>query len=56
MDRRSKKRIAGLKTKLETLRKKLAGARAQEDEPGEVKALEVQIEAAQAEISRLKNG
>jgi hypothetical protein len=55
MDKRTKKRIAGLRTKLETLRIKLEGARAQEDEPGEVVALEAQITKARADLERLKS-
>lgn len=56
MDKRTKKRIAGLRTKIQTLQKKLAGAKAQEDEPGEVAALEKEIAKAHADIEALKKG
>ncbi len=55
MDRRTKKRIAGLRTKLDTLAKKLAGAKAQADDPGEVGRVEAQIQQARDEITRLKS-
>ena len=54
MDKRTKKRIAGLKTKLDTLGRKLKGARAQEDEPGEVARIEAEIASVQEELARLR--
>ncbi len=56
MDKRAKKRIAGLRTKIETLRRKHAGASAQEDTPGEAKKLEDEIAECLAEIAKLKKG
>lgn len=54
MDGREKKRLEVIKQKLQMLRQKLAGARKQDDEPGEVKQLEQQIAALEAEAAKLK--
>lgn len=54
MDKRTKKRIAGLRTKIQTLQMKLSGAKAQEDEPGEVAKLEAELAKAHADIEELK--
>lgn len=56
MDKRAKKRIQGLRTKIDTLRRRLAGARAQEDTPGEARKLEDEIRQCEAEIEKLKQG
>lgn len=55
MDTKAKKRVDVLQTKLQKLRQQLAGAKKQEDEPGEVKRLEQEIAAALAEIEKLKS-
>ena len=55
MDKRAKKRIQGLRTKIGTLRKKLAGARAQADDPGEEQRVLDEIAKCEAEIERLKS-
>ena len=54
MDRRTKKRIAGLKTKLDTLRRKLAGAKSQADDPGEVGRVEAEIAKTNDELAKLR--
>lgn len=54
MDGREKKRFEVIKQKLQMLRQKLAGARKQDDEPGEVKKLEQEIAALEAEAAKLK--
>jgi len=54
MDKKAKKRIDLLNAKLQTLRQQLSGARRQMDDPDEVKRLEHDIAAAEAEIARLK--
>jgi cell division septum initiation protein DivIVA len=54
MDKKAKKRIDVLHQRVQQLRQKLAGAKKQEDEPGEVKRLEQEIAAAEAEIEKLK--
>ena len=54
MDGRAKKRLEVIKQKLQMLRQKLAGARKQDDEPGEVQKLEQEISALEAEAAKLK--
>ncbi len=54
MDKKAKKRLEVIQQKLQTLRLKLAGAKQQEDEPGEVKRLEVEIAALEAESGKLR--
>jgi hypothetical protein len=55
MDKKVKKRIDVLHQKLQKLRQQLAGAKHQLDEPGEVKRLEAEIAAAEAEVQKLKD-
>ncbi len=55
MDKKAKKRIKVLRKKLEALKLKLAGAKQQEDEPGEVQRREAAIEAVLDEMRRLKS-
>lgn len=54
MDGRAKKRLEVIKQKLQLLRQKLAGAKKQDDEPGEVKKLEQEIAALEAEATKLR--
>jgi hypothetical protein len=54
MDGRAKKRLEVVKQKLQLLRQKLAGAKRQDDEPGEVRKLEQEIAALEAEAAKLK--
>lgn len=54
MDKRDKKRAEVLKQKLAKLRQLLAAARAQTDDPDEVRNLEKQIAEATAELEKLK--
>jgi polyhydroxyalkanoate synthesis regulator phasin len=54
MDGRAKKRLEIIKQKLQLLRQKLAGAKRQDDEPGEVKKLEQEIAALEAEAAKLR--
>ena len=54
MDTKAKKRLEIINHKLQALRLKLAGARKQDDEPGEVIALEKEIAALEAEAAKLK--
>jgi hypothetical protein len=56
MDKKIKKKIETLNTRLQKLRQQLAGARQQEDEPGEVARLETEIAQAAAEVAKLKAG
>jgi hypothetical protein len=54
MDKKAKKKIEVLRQRIQKHRLQLAGAKEQEDEPGEVARLEKDIADALAEIERLK--
>lgn len=54
MDKKAKKRLDVINKKLQELRPRLAGARKQEDEPGEVAAYEAEIAKLEAEAAELK--
>jgi DNA-binding FrmR family transcriptional regulator len=54
MDKKAKKRIDLLQQKLQKMRQQLAGAKKQLDEPQEVKRLETEIAATEAELRKLK--
>ncbi len=54
MDKRAKKRIQGLRTKIATLRKRLVGAHEQPDDPGEEQRILDQIAKCEADIEVLK--
>jgi hypothetical protein len=55
MDGKAKKRLEVIQPKLQLLRQKLAGAKRQDDEPGEVRKLEQEIKALEAEVARLRS-
>ncbi len=55
MDKKAKKRIDLLNTRLQKLRLQLAGAKKQMDEPGEVARLEKELAEVTAELEKLKN-
>jgi hypothetical protein len=54
MDKKAKKRIELLRKKVSELQPRLAGAKKQMDDPEEVRKLEAELAAAQAEIEKLK--
>lgn len=54
MDKKAKNRIKILRERVQKLQKQLAGAREQEDEPGEVARIEEEIEKTKSEIETLK--
>jgi len=54
MDKKAKKRIELLRKKIGDLQPRLAGAKKQMDDPDEVRKLEAEIAAAQAEIVKLQ--
>jgi hypothetical protein len=54
MDGKAKKRLEVIKPKLQLLKQKLAGAKRQDDEPGEVRKLEQEIAALEAEATKLR--
>jgi hypothetical protein len=55
MDKKAKKRIDLLNSKLQKLRMQLAGAKKQMDEPGDIARLEKEIAEVHAEVEKLKN-
>jgi len=55
LDKKSKKRLEVLRKKLERLQLQLAGAKQQEDEPGEVANVEKEIEDTRAEMHQIKS-
>ena len=54
MDKKAKKRIDLLRKKISDLQPRLAGSKKQLDDPAEVRKLEAELAAAQAEIEKLK--
>jgi len=56
MDKKTKKKIDKLRQQIQQLKNRLAGARQQDDEPGEVAKLEAEIEAAQKQVEKLQSG
>jgi cob(I)alamin adenosyltransferase len=54
MDGKAKKRLEVIRQKLLLLKQKLAGAKKQDDEPGEVQSLEREIAALEAEATKLR--
>ncbi len=54
MDKKVKKKIDALNQRLQTLRQQLAGAKKQMDDPRELKAVQDQVAAAEAELAKLK--
>ena len=54
MDRKAKKKLDNAQKRLQHLRLQLAGAKRQDDEPGEVARLKSEIAALEVEIEKLK--
>ena len=54
MDKKAKKRIAILRERIQKIHKQLAGARAQDDEPGAIERLNNEIAEIEAQIEKLK--
>jgi hypothetical protein len=54
MDKKAKKRIELLRKKIGELQPRLAGAKKQMDDPEEVRKLQAELAAAQAEVEKLK--
>jgi hypothetical protein len=54
VDKRDKKRIDVIHQRVQKLRQQLAGARQQEDEPGEAKRIEDEIAKLEAESKKLR--
>ena len=53
MDKKVKKKSHVLQQRIQTLRQQLAGARKQMDEPAELKSIERQLAAAEAELAKV---
>ena len=56
MDKKAKKKIQALHQRIQKLRQQLAGAKTQMDDPDELKSLEGQLAAAEAELAKIKGG
>jgi hypothetical protein len=54
MDRGTKKKIEALNKRLQKMRQQLAGAKQQDDEPGEVARLEQEIADTEGQVAKLK--
>jgi hypothetical protein len=54
MDKKIKKKTHTLQQRIQALRQKLAGAKKQMDDPQELKLLEQQLAAAEAELGKIK--
>jgi DNA-binding FrmR family transcriptional regulator len=55
MDKKSKKKTHVLQQRLQALRQQLAGVKKQTDDPGELKAIQEQLAAAEAELAKIKD-
>jgi hypothetical protein len=54
MDKKVKKKLDALQARLQNLRKQVAGAKKQRDEPDELRRLEKEVADTEAEIEKLK--
>jgi hypothetical protein len=55
MDKKAKKRIEVLRKKITQLQQQLAGAKQQPDDPDEPARIQAEINAAKAEVDKLKD-
>jgi hypothetical protein len=55
MDKKLKKKTHVLQQRIQALQQQLAGAKKQMDDPHELKLLEQQLAAAEAELSKIKD-
>jgi DNA-binding FrmR family transcriptional regulator len=55
MDKRIKKKSHVLQQRIQTLRQQLAGIKKQMDDPAEMKSVEQQLAAAEAELAKIKD-
>jgi DNA-binding FrmR family transcriptional regulator len=55
MDKKVKKKTHVLQQRIQTLQQQLAGAKKQMDDPAELKSLEQQLAAAEAELAKVKS-
>ncbi len=54
MDKKAKKRVEVLRKKMPQLQQRLAGAKQQPDDPEEPARIQAELDAAKAEICKLK--
>lgn len=54
MDKKAKKKLSLLRQKLQKLQQQLAGAKKQDDTPGEIARLEQEAADLESEITKLK--
>jgi DNA-binding FrmR family transcriptional regulator len=54
MDKKIKKKTHVLQQRIQTLRQQLAGAKKQMDDPAELRLIEQQLAAAEAELAKTK--
>jgi DNA-binding FrmR family transcriptional regulator len=54
MDKKNKKKTHVLQQRIQMLRQQLAGAKKQNDDPAELRSIEQQLAAAEAELARIK--
>jgi DNA-binding FrmR family transcriptional regulator len=54
MDKKVKKKTHVLQQRIQTLRQQLAGAKKQMDDLGELRSIEQQLAAAEAELAKIK--
>jgi DNA-binding FrmR family transcriptional regulator len=54
VDKSHKKKLEVSRQRVQQLRQRLAGAKKQNDDPAELKALQQQLAAAEAELAKLK--
>ena len=55
MDKKAKKRLSTAQQRLQELRRRLAGAKRQDDEPGEVRRLQEELAALEEEVEKLRS-
>ncbi len=55
MDKKVKKKAHVLQQRIKNLQQQLAGAKKQMDDPAEVKSVEQQLAAAEAELAKIKD-
>jgi DNA-binding FrmR family transcriptional regulator len=54
MDKKAKKKIQAINQRIQKLQQQLAGSRKQMDDPQELRTLQEQLAAAEAELAKLK--
>ncbi len=55
MDKKAQKKIDVLHKRIQNLRQQIAGAKKQMDDPDELRTLEKQLAAAEAEMAKLRS-